>query len=144
MRFVATKTKTISLLVLLIISKNAYAGIEFWNSNLTWAGQGQCSATFTFDSGYENIQKLNIDFNLVDKSGNIIADDTIALDAFGQSSAERYEQIYVESEEICDSTLRIIVTKATAIIDGAMVDLIKSKRISAREFKPFEIRLPKP
>ena len=83
MRFVATKTKTISLLVLLIISKNAYAGIEFWNSNLTWAGQGQCSATFTFDSGYENIQKLNIDFNLVDKSGNIIADDTIALDAFG-------------------------------------------------------------
>lgn len=141
MRYVATKN--ILLLALILISKNAHADIEFWNSDLTWAGQGKCSATFTFDSGYEDIQKLNISFNLVDKAGNIIAKDTIALDAFGQSSAERYKKIHVENEEICDNTMQIIITKATAIIDGTNVDLIKSKRISARNFKPLEIRLPK-
>ena len=144
MRFAPLKLTAISLAVLLLGSTNANAGIDFWNSNLTWAGQGQCSAEFTFDSGFENIQKLDVIFNLVDKTGKVVAEDSIALDAFGQSSAERYAQIFVESEEICDDTLLVFVTKATATINGKKVDLLKTKGISVKDFNPLVIRLPKP
>ena len=142
MRLVATKT--ISLAVLLLGTSNARAGIDFWNSNMSWAGQGQCSAEFTFDSGFEDIQNLEVHFNLVDRAGKPVATDSIALDAFGQSSADRYQQAFVESEAICDDTLRVVVTKATATIDGKQVDLIKTRGISARDFKPLVISVPKP
>ena len=136
--------KACSLAALLLSTSSASAGIDFWNSNLTWAGQGQCSAEFTFDSGFEDIQSLEIHFNLVDKTGKVIATDSMALDAFGQSSADRYQQTFVESEEICDDTLRLVVTRAIAKIDGKLVDLVKTRGISARDFKPITIRVPKP
>ena len=144
MQRLALKAKALSLAALFLSSTNASAGIDFWNSNLTWAGQGQCSAELTFDSGFESIQKLEINFNLVDKAGKVIASDSVSLGAFGQSSADRYRQTFVESEEICDNTLRLVVTSAVAMIDGKSVDLIETKRISAREFKPLVIRVPKP
>lgn len=144
MRFAHLKLTAISLTVLLFCTTNVNATIDFWNSNLTWAGQGQCSAEFTFDSGFENIQKLDVIFNLVDKTGKVVAEDSISLNAFGQYSANRYEQIFVESEEICDANLRVFVTKATATIDGKKVDLLSTKRISVRDFKPLVIRLSKP
>ena len=49
----------------------------------------------------------------------------------------------MEGEEICDEDLTIVVNKATAVIDGKSVDLLKTKVLSVRDFKPFRIRIGK-
>ena len=127
---------------LLFSCQCACAGVDFWNSNLTWAGQGQCSAEFTFDSGFESIDELSIRFNLIDGAGKVVATDSMSLDAFGGSSATRYAKVFVESEEICNTDLKLVVTDALATMDGKKVDLVKTKGIAAREFKPFSIKVP--
>ena len=62
---------------------------------------------------------------------------------FGQSSADRYADAFFEGEEICADDLTIVVNKATAVVNGQRTDLLKTKAISARDFKPFKIRVGK-
>jgi len=50
---------------------------------------------------------------------------------------------YWEAEDLCDDNLTIFVDKATAIVAGKRTDLIRSKSLSARDFKPFKIRIGK-
>ena len=136
------KAHLLFALMLSMIAQDSYAGVDFWNSNLVWAGQGACSAEFTFDSGLEDISKLDLSFNLQNKAGKTVAKDEISLGSFGQSSATRYAQAFVESDKICDSSLRLVVTRATAVIGGKRVDLLKHKQISARKFVPISIKVP--
>ncbi|ASM77898.1 hypothetical protein VITFI_CDS2120 [Vitreoscilla filiformis] len=117
--------------------------IEFWHSNTVWAGQGQCSAVFTFDSGTEDTKNLQVAVNLLDKAGKKLASGTLEVQQFGQFSANRYADAFLESEETCADDLIITVAKATAIINGKRVDLLKTKTLTTREFKPFKIRVGK-
>ena len=121
---------------------SASTGIEFWNSNLTWAGQGQCSAQFTFDSGFMDITRLEVAVTLQDRRGKAVGKEVIRLGAFGQSEANRYEQAFVESEQACDDSVRYVVTRATAVIDGKRVDLLKTHQLQARRFVPAVIKVP--
>ena len=132
----------LAVFMLSTITQEAHAGVDFWHSNLVFAGQGACSAEFTFDSGLEDISKLDLSFNLQNKAGKTVAKDEIHLDSFGQSSATRYAQAFVESEQICDSALELVVTGATAVIDGKRVDLLKTKLLAARKFAPILIKVP--
>lgn len=136
------KALALAALTLVTITKEAHAGIEFWHSNIIFAGQGACSAEFTFDSGRENISRLDLAFNLQSKAGKTVAKDEIHLESFGQSSATRYAQAFVESEQICDSSIKLVVTQATAVIDGKRVDLLITKQLAAREFAPIVIKVP--
>lgn len=120
----------------------AYA-VDFWHSSTVWAGQGQCSATFSFDSGMEEIKNLQVTVSAVNKAGKKVASDVLEIPQFGQSSADRYAHAYLEGEEICADDLTIVVNKATALVGGKRTDLLKSKALSARDFKPFRIRLGK-
>ena len=74
------KALALAVLMLGTITQEAHAGIEFWHSNLVFAGQGACSAEFTFDSGLEAISKLDLSFNLKNKAGKTVAEDEIHLD----------------------------------------------------------------
>lgn len=120
----------------------AYA-VDFWHSSTVWAGQGQCSAVFSFDSGMEEIKNLQVSLAAVNKAGKKVASGVLEIPQFGQSSADRYADAFLEGEEICADDLTIVVSKATAIVDGKRTDLLKSKALSARDFKPFKIRVGK-
>ncbi len=136
------KLYAFSLLTLGVFAPAAHAGVEFWNSNLVWGGQGMCSAEFTFDSGGEAITKLDISFNLQNKSGKVVARDKIHVSSFGDSGASRYGQAFVESPQVCDSSVKLLVTRASAMIGGKQVDLLKTRQISARKFVPISIKVP--
>ncbi|MBF0208747.1 MAG: hypothetical protein HQK53_17915 [Oligoflexia bacterium] len=120
----------------------AYA-VDFWHSSTVWAGQGQCSAVFSFDSGMEEIKNLQVTVAAINKAGKKVASGVLEIPQFGQSSADRYADAFLEGEEICAEDLTIVVNKATAIVDGKRTDLLKSKALSARDFKPFRIRVGK-
>lgn len=117
--------------------------VDLWHSNTVWAGQGQCSAVFTFDSGLEDIKKLQVSVSATNRSGKRVASGVLEVPQFGQSSATRYAEAYLEGEDLCEDDLTITVTKASAIIDGKRTDLVKSRILSDRKFRPYQIHIPK-
>lgn len=117
--------------------------VDFWHSSTVWAGQGQCSAAFSFDSGMEEIRNLQVSVAAINKAGKKVASGVLEVQQFGQSSADRYATAFLEGEEVCADDLTIVVNKATAVINGKRIDILKSKALSARDFKPFKIRVDK-
>ena len=117
--------------------------VDFWHSSTVWAGMGQCSAKFSIDSGMQEIKNLQITVSAIDKAGKKVASGVLEVQQFGQSNADRYASAFLEGEEICADDLVIVVNKATAIVDGKRTDLLKSKSITARDFKPYKIRIGK-
>ena len=115
--------------------------VDFWHSSTVWAGQGQCSAAFTFDSGMEEIKNLQVAVTAFNRAGKKVVSGVLEVQQFGQSSADRYAAAFLEGEEVCAADLTIVVQKATAVVDGKRTDLLKSKALSARDFKPFKIRI---
>ena len=130
------------LVVTSCLAAPAYA-VDFWHSSTVWAGQGQCSAVFSFDSGMEEIKNLQVTVAAVNKAGKKVASGVLEIPQFGQSSADRYADAFLEGEEICADDLTIVVNKTTTKVDGKRTDLLKSKALSARDFKPFRIRVGK-
>ena len=130
------------LVVTSCLAAPAYA-VDFWHSSTVWAGQGQCSAVFSFDSGMEEIKNLQVTVAAINKAGKKVASGVLEIPQFGQSSADRYADAFLEGEEICADDLTIVVNKAIATVDGKRTDLLKSKILSARDFKPFKIRVGK-
>ena len=100
-----------------------------------------CAASFTFDSGLEHVQKLQIALTAVDRDGKSRASTVLEVAEFGLSNASRYGEAYWESEAACDEKLALVVTRATAILEGKPVDLLKSHDLQVRNFKPFGITL---
>lgn len=117
--------------------------VDFWHSSTVWAGRGQCSAMFSVDSEAQKIENLQITVSAINKAGEKVATGVLEVQQFGQSNADRYASAFLEGEEICAENLVIVVDKAVAFVDGRRTDLLKSKSISARDFKPFEIRIGK-
>lgn len=115
--------------------------VEFWHSSTVWAGQGQCSAMFTFDSGMEEVRNLHVSVTVANKIGKKVSTGVLEIPQFGQSSANRYADAFLEGEEICADDLTNVVTEATAIVRGKRTDLLKSKALSARDFRPFKVRV---
>lgn len=126
----------------LILSGRVQA-IDMWHSNLVFANQGQCAATFTFDSGSQAINKLKVQLNVLDKTGKKIQSGVLEVANFGESEASRYGDAILAGEDLCDDDLRIVVTKATATLEGKATDLLKTKQLTVRPFKPYTIRLTK-
>lgn len=130
---------TVLTSVLFVVTP-AYA-LDFWHSGTTWAGQGQCSSEFTFDSGGEEINKLRVEVTVVNRSGKKVVSGILEIGQLGASSADRYARTFLEGEEFCEDDLTIVVNKATAVIDGKRVDLLKTKSLATRDFKPFTLRV---
>lgn len=125
----------------LVLAAGPASALDFWHSNTTWAGQGMCAATFTFDSGLEHVQGLQVTLAAKDRNGKEQGSAVLEIAEFGLSNADRYGQAYWESEAACDSRFTLVVTRATAILEGKKVDLLKSGDLQVRDFKPFRLVL---
>lgn len=115
--------------------------VELWHSSTVWAGQGQCSAVFSFDSAGDRIETLQVSVSALNHAGEKLASGVLEVHEFGGSSANRYTDAFLESEAVCDDDLTIVVTGATGVVNGKRIDLLKTGALTAREFKPFRIRV---
>jgi len=115
--------------------------LQIWHSNTVWVGQGQCSASITFDSQMEEIEDLQVVVSVFNKAGKKVKTEVLEVESLGWSNAERYTNDFLEGEEMCADDLTIVVNKANAVIAGKRTDLLKTKAITAPEFKPFKIRV---
>jgi len=138
-----------TLLATLIFSSLLHAEeeyrIEMWHSETTWAGQGACSAAFSFDIGAmaDLLEDIQIHIALVDRAGRRIGKGVLKLESLGGANVNRYGSASLESEAACDENATVIVEKATARDGNKRIDLIKSKRLTARNFRPMNIRIGK-
>ena len=133
--------RSASVVVMAVCCWAVQAGaIDFWHSSTVWAGQGMCSALFTFDS-MDDTTNLKVGVVAVNKAGKTVASGVLDVPAIGQSNAARYKDAFLEGEGVCADDLTIIVRSATATVNGKRVDLLKTKALTARDFKPFRIRL---
>ena len=133
------KKSFLALLITASFSIHAHATIEFWHSNLETTDPDICSAHFTFDSGGEQIDDLKVSVSAVDRAGKIVIDDSLDIESFGENDINRYADTELESGDMCQEGLAIVVNSATATINGKTVDLVATKKIVARDFKPFKI-----
>ena len=134
--------KLMFAVVLMVAISGRAQALEFWHSGTVWAGQGQCSANFTFDAGAlsDQIRDLKVSADLLEK-GKVVGTSIIKVASIGGSEADRYATGFIEGEDVCSDSIVIRVTKATAVVNGKQVNLIKTKDISARNFKPFNITI---
>lgn len=132
------------LLTAITFSSSAQA-VDFWHSNTVWAGQSMCAASFTFDSGLEPVEQLQVRIDVVDKANTVVDDAVLEINSFGGAGFERYADAFWESELACDSDLSLVVTHAEAIINNQKQDLLATGQFSARDFIPFQIEIrPQP
>lgn len=138
------KILSFTLAVIALISTNVFADanpvIYVWHSDTVWAGQGQCSANFMFDSGYVNIKKLRATVIARSPDGKQVASGKLNVDSFGDSSANRFATAFFESEAVCAEDLTIYIQDAYAVVNGKLTDLLEKNQLQARKFKPFTIK----
>ena len=118
--------------------------IEVWHSNTAFAGQGQCAATLTLDSGGEEFRQVRLQAAVLDKAGRRLMAKTLDVPSIGASSAERFAEALLEGEALCDDGLQLQVTSATAVVNGKRIDLLRAGQLTAREFRPMPIRVSGP
>ncbi len=137
--------KALLKVFLLLISTQATHAIEVWHTETVWAGMGQCSAHFSFDGGGldDALHDLRVEATLTDESGAARGEIELHVDEIGGSSVARYASDIVEGEELC-GYLILTVTSATAQADGKTVDLLATRQLRAREFRPNSIRIGAP
>lgn len=132
------------VLAILATASVPAAALEVWHSSTVWVNRGMCSAAFTFDAGDGPFKRLRVVMQALDKRDRVVAQDTLEIDSLGESNADRYASAFFEGEALCDLDLSIRILKATALVDGGTIDLIKSRTLSVRDFKPYPIRLRGP
>jgi len=134
------RTRLLSVACLALLLPNLTQAVEFWHSSTIWAGQGQCTAVFSFDSGLHDITDLRVAVKALSPNGEIVLEGELAIDQFGQSSAERYADAFLEGEAVCAEDLTIEVEEATARLDGRLIDLLATQSLTPRDFRPLPIR----
>jgi hypothetical protein len=115
--------------------------LEVWHSNTVWAGQGQCAAVFSFDSDLQDVSELRLSVSGLNPAGETILSGELEIHQFGQSSADRYAEAYLEGEALCSSDLVIQVEQATALLNGKPTDLLATQALRVLDFKPLKIQL---
>lgn len=118
------------------------SAIELSHTSTTWAGQGMCSAEFTFDSGGagDTIKNLRVGLSAIDPAGNNIDTTVLEVYEFGSSNTERYATAFWESDLACDNNLTLVITSANAVINDERHDLLKNNELTISDFKPFSMR----
>ncbi len=120
--------------------------VSLWHADTVWAGQGLCAASFTVDSGGQWVQDLIVDFTALDTQTNapIKQGQLRAEHDFGRDSATRYAQLLWEDEYACYSHLQLQITRAYAVIEGEVFDLLSASSphsLHIRDFRPYQIEL---
>ncbi|HRL21715.1 MAG TPA: IrmA family protein [Alcaligenes sp.] len=116
-------------------------GIDFWHSDTVWANQGMCAANFTFDAGAlsDPVTQLTVDMQVRNAADAHLGDVELVLEHIGGSSADRYATAHWVSEQACETDVKLVVTRAHAMVDGRKVDLMANKALGTRTFTPLPI-----
>jgi interleukin receptor mimic protein A len=126
-----------------LLTSPAYA-VDFWHSDTSGMQQGICEAKFSFDSTGEEVNDVKIAISTVNKAGKKLSSGTLAVPKLGVTPVDRYATAFFDSKELCEpAQLSFVVDSATASIGGKSVDLLKTKKLRVREFKPIKIRVGK-
>jgi hypothetical protein len=124
----------------ILLSTPAFA-VDIWQSNFSGPQQGICSAIFSFDStGGKEVLDMKVTIVGVNKVGKKVTSGVLEVPKLGETPVDRFTTALLETKELCEGdSLTMVVEKATGTIDGKKVDLLKSKMLSARTFKPVKI-----
>jgi hypothetical protein len=124
----------------IVLSAPAFA-VDIWQSNSFGPQQGICSAIFSFDSlGGKEVLDMKVSIVGVNKAGKKVTSGVLEVPKLGVTPVDRFTTAALETNELCGSdNLTMVVEKATGTIEGKKVDLLKSKMLSARIFKPVKI-----
>lgn len=126
-----------------LLSLPAHA-LEVWHSNTVFAGQGQCAATLTLDSGGEEFRQVRLQAAVLDKAGRRLMAKTLDVPSIGASLAERFAEALLEGEALCEESLQLQITSATAVVNGKRIDLLRTGQLTPRTFRPMPIRVSSP
>ena len=111
----------------------------------TGFAQGQCSERFGIgtEMGEGDLGDLIIELDFLTESGKLVYRGRIET-SLTDTTAGRYVEEYVESEELCEGPISsVVVTRARATLNGRTTDLVKSKLIHQSRFVPYGIRIAK-
>ncbi len=115
------------------------SAITIRNTSLEFANHGMCSAAFVIDSGLEEMSDVKIYFDALNEKADLVDNGAFMIDHFGYSAASRIEIVSLENEELCYETLSLKINKATAVIDGKVVNLLQTDNVHIQQFEPMTI-----
>lgn len=133
------KLRLMMALCCLVTWSQTASAMSIRNTSLVFANHGMCSAAFDIDSGLEEMSDVKIYYQVLNEVADTIDNGMFLIDHFGYSTASRFERVYLEKEALCEEALTLKITKATAVINGKKVDLIKFADLREEKFKPMKI-----
>ena len=133
------KLRLMTVLCCLATLSQPALALSIRNTSLEFANHGMCSAAFDIDSDSEEMSDVKIYYEVLNGAAETIDNGMFLIDHFGYSTASRFERVYLEKEALCDETLTLKITKATAVINGKKIDLIKFADFREEKFKPMKI-----
>ncbi len=109
------------------------------NTSLEFANHGMCSAAFDLEGGLDELADVRIYYQALNEDKEVVDSGVFLIDSFGNNTASRFERVYLENEPLCYERLVLRISKATAVIDGEIVDLLRTGDLQLKEFVPMTI-----
>lgn len=117
--------------------------ITHWDT--LWANQGYYAAQILLDggglSGYRHL-KVALDF--LDSNGQKVDSGKFEIDELGTCTATRYATTIVESQNIGEDKMAVVIVSATAeseLTPGKQIDLLALGLVSGRNPTSYEVRI---
>lgn len=134
-------------LCFVLIPPASAGAIDIWHSNTFWINRGICAYVFALDGQDMQFEDppgmgdVTLEIVLLDKDLEEIEDPlAVRLDGpLADCEATRYRQFTLEGD--CNAET-FGISKATGVIDGELVDLLDTGKITPRKFEPVKIILP--
>lgn len=137
------KLRLITVLCCLATFSQLALAMSIRNTSLEFANQGMCSAAFIIDSEQQEMTDVEIYYEALNEKFDLVEDGVFKIEHLGYSSSSRFENIYLENEELCDESLALKITRASATIEGKKIDLINNDDFYEKKFEPMKIIMPK-
>lgn len=122
------------------------AYLAIWHSNSFYLGADYCSLEFSISDNNGSsidIKNLNISITAFNGKGKKITSKSNILAHFKGSDEFRYTKFDLTGEGLCDEGVNVTIDKATTVVDGKTIDLIKTKSISSSPIERVGVRIKK-
>lgn len=120
-----------------------HISITHWDT--LWANQGYYAAQILLDggglSGYRNL-KVGLDF--LDSTGQKVDTGEFVIEELGTCTATRYATTIVESQNIGEEKMTVVIVSASAeseLNPGKRIDLLARGLVSGRNPTSYQVRI---
>ena len=128
--------------MMIIFIASPCKAIEIWHQDTVWAGRGMCVYNFGID-GQDMLFEtsgggiiLDLGIRALDENAVLLDDISVNTELFATCEADRFTNIIFESD--C-STEFFQIESANVLINGVKTDLLQSKQLRIRDWKPVPI-----